>query len=250
MKTKKHTILPTALAMCLLGALPVSSLAKLSSKQKSLSLITSMVVSVSTTKEAREAGLKEEDIRKDIATRLEQTGVKTLPEYMYGPPRLQIRINAYKIPNQEMFVDNIDVLFKQEVTLARNPEEKITAVTWEHSWLSNSPPQRFVKHIKSNIKILIDGFIADYLAANPPDKRPADVNNIAIVLPAVPDKQTKPLVKPTTAEYKYVASKNSKVFHKPDCRWVKRIKPSNLVTYSTRAKATEAGKRPCKTCKP
>ena len=84
MKTKKHTILPTALAMCLLGALPVSSLAKLSSKQKSLSLITSMVVSVSTTKEAREAGLKEEDIRKDIATRLNKQVLRPYPSICMG----------------------------------------------------------------------------------------------------------------------------------------------------------------------
>ena len=209
-----------------------------------------MVVSVSTTKEAREAGLKEEDIRKDIATRLEQTGVKTIPEYMYGKPRLQIRIKAYKIPHQEMFVDNIDVLLKQEVTLARNPEEKITAVTWELSWLSNSSPKRFVKHINSNIKILIDAFIADYLAANPPAKSAADANDIAAVLPAVTGKLTKPTVKPTTAEYKYVASKNSKVFHKPDCRWAKKISPANFVGYQSRDESINDGKRPCKWCKP
>ena len=32
---------------------------------------------------------------------------------------------------------------------------------------------------------------------------------------------------------KYVGSKNSKTYHLPDCKWVKRIKPENLVCYKT-----------------
>src|SRR3989344_5226684 len=31
----------------------------------------------------------------------------------------------------------------------------------------------------------------------------------------------------------YVGSKNSKLYHKPDCKWAKRIKPENLVCYHT-----------------
>lgn len=251
MKTKGQKLITIILISYVLAGLNVNSFAELSGEQKSLrGGIKAMAVEVSCPQEAEEAGLKKEDIRKDIATRLEQAGIKIIPEYMYGPPRLHIRIKAYKIPNQEMFVDNIDVLLKEQVILPRNPEEKITAVTWELSWLSNASPKRFVEHIQSNLKIIINAFIREYRAANPPDKRATDANNIAIALPIVPDKQTTPPVKPTTAEYKYVASKNSKVFHKPDCRWAKRIKPSNLVTYSTRDKAIEAGKRPCKFCKP
>jgi len=54
----------------------------------------------------------------------------------------------------------------------------------------------------------------------------------------------------TTAEYHYVASKNSTVFHLPGCSSVKRISPDNLVGYKTRDEAINAGKRPCKLCKP
>ena len=95
----------------------------------------------------------------------------------------------------------------------------------------------------------VDAFIADYRIANPPGKRPADANDIAALITA-PTRQIKKPVKPTTAEHEFVASKNSKVFHKPKCSSAKRIKPGNLVTYGTRAKAAEAGKRPCKICKP
>jgi hypothetical protein len=54
----------------------------------------------------------------------------------------------------------------------------------------------------------------------------------------------------TIAEYKYVASKNSEVFHTPNCRSAKRISPENMVIYKTREEAIKAGKRPCKVCTP
>ncbi len=47
---------------------------------------------------------------------------------------------------------------------------------------------------------------------------------------------------------KYIASKSSKVFHSPDCRFAKTIK--NGIEYSTRQQAINSGRRPCKQCKP
>ena len=52
------------------------------------------------------------------------------------------------------------------------------------------------------------------------------------------------------AEYRYVASKNGKVFHKTGCSSTARIKPQNLVGFKTRSEAIIAGKRACKRCKP
>jgi hypothetical protein len=54
----------------------------------------------------------------------------------------------------------------------------------------------------------------------------------------------------TTAEYHYVASKNSQIFHKSDCRFAKRITQGNLVSYENREQAVKAGKKPCTICKP
>jgi len=64
------------------------------------------------------------------------------------------------------------------------------------------------------------------------------------------EQQTKPGARSAVAKYKYVASKNSKVFHKPECSWAKRIKPENLAGYNSRDEAMKAGKRPCKLCNP
>jgi len=51
-------------------------------------------------------------------------------------------------------------------------------------------------------------------------------------------------------EWKYVASKNSKVFHKPDCKWAKKINPKNLIGFKSREDAVNSGRRPCKSCRP
>ena len=51
-------------------------------------------------------------------------------------------------------------------------------------------------------------------------------------------------------EYVYIASVNSEVFHDPNCRWAKKIKPHNLVGFKTREDAIKSGRRPCKVCKP
>ena len=64
------------------------------------------------------------------------------------------------------------------------------------------------------------------------------------------EKRTKPGDTSARAEYKYVASQSSKVFHKPECRWATRIKPENLVGYNSKDEVIKAGKRPCKQCKP
>jgi phosphatidylserine/phosphatidylglycerophosphate/cardiolipin synthase-like enzyme len=48
----------------------------------------------------------------------------------------------------------------------------------------------------------------------------------------------------------FVASKNSEVFHKPDCKGAKKIASKNLLRYSSREQAVQDGKKPCAECKP
>ncbi|MHC5061632.1 MAG: Ada metal-binding domain-containing protein [Planctomycetota bacterium] len=48
----------------------------------------------------------------------------------------------------------------------------------------------------------------------------------------------------------YVASKNSKIFHRTGCRYTKTVSASNLVRFDSTDKAQKTGRRPCKTCNP
>ena len=52
------------------------------------------------------------------------------------------------------------------------------------------------------------------------------------------------------ADYKYVGSVKSDKYHYPNCRWAQKIKPENLVTFTSAKEALEAGYVPCRVCKP
>ena len=59
-----------------------------------------------------------------------------------------------------------------------------------------------------------------------------------------------PISQGQVAEYAYVASVNSEVFHRPSCEWAKKIGPRNLVGFKSRGDGIKSGHRPCKICKP
>lgn len=56
-------------------------------------------------------------------------------------------------------------------------------------------------------------------------------------------------VKPE-GEHKYVASKDSDVFHLPSCQWAKKISEANRIYFRTYQEAVDSGRRPCRVCKP
>ena len=94
----------------------------------------------------------------------------------------------------------------------------------------------------------VEEFISDYQKAKQThsQSRPSDANDAnSVAAPAIKNPATE-----SAAEYQYVASKNRPTFHKPDCRWAKKISPENFVGYKTREDAINAGKKPCKQCKP
>lgn len=57
-------------------------------------------------------------------------------------------------------------------------------------------------------------------------------------------------VTPTGSKSGYIGNKNSKKFHRPDCRWAAEIAPHNRVEFGTREEAIAAGYVPCKVCRP
>ncbi|MBK9795463.1 MAG: hypothetical protein IPP58_03010 [Holophagaceae bacterium] len=47
-----------------------------------------------------------------------------------------------------------------------------------------------------------------------------------------------------------VANKDSKTFHKADCKSAAKIKDANKAAFASAAEATKAGYKACKVCKP
>jgi methylphosphotriester-DNA--protein-cysteine methyltransferase len=47
----------------------------------------------------------------------------------------------------------------------------------------------------------------------------------------------------------FVASENSKHFHRPECKWAADINPRYLIEFRTHEEAVGADYKPCKTCR-
>lgn len=47
-----------------------------------------------------------------------------------------------------------------------------------------------------------------------------------------------------------VGNKDSKIFHRSDCKGVGKMKETNKTSFASAADAAKAGFKPCKTCKP
>jgi hypothetical protein len=160
--------------------------------------------------------------------------------------------------------DSNQVVFHVETSLARlaylSRESRMNFKTdvWQsESTMRAVSAESMAAAVNDAVLEQVEAFIHAYLAANPLHKRPSDANDSgeAAKESAQPSAsprggQVEPVTESTPAEYKYVASKNSKVFHRPDCIWVEKIKPENLVYYGSRDEAINAGKRPCERCKP
>ncbi|MEK6698417.1 MAG: Ada metal-binding domain-containing protein [Nitrospirota bacterium] len=46
------------------------------------------------------------------------------------------------------------------------------------------------------------------------------------------------------------ASRKSNKYHYPSCQWAQKIKPQNLIVFSSPEEAIRAGYVPCKVCRP
>lgn len=199
--------------------------------------------------EPNKDGLVWEELEAKIARKLKEAGIKHVKTASLPRPELRINVDMLKLSDSRRYVFHIQTSLMRLVTLPaqRNPHFQVDV--WKTKSLmqmvsAKNMPAKVTDAVIEQVEV----FIQAYLTANPKDKQPApaDANDVSAVI----KEQLKPPAKSVQAEYKYVASKNSKVFHKPDCSSAKRIKPENLTGYNNRNEALKAGKRPCKRCKP
>ncbi|MFQ6036486.1 MAG: hypothetical protein ACE5NM_11675, partial [Sedimentisphaerales bacterium] len=160
---------------------------------------------------------------------------------------LRIDLDMLNLQASLQYVYHVQLSISRVITLLKHENLYISADVWKTKPVMKAV---LVENVPAEVADVVlqqvEEFIAAYLAANPKDKQPLDANDISTSL----KEQLKPPAKPAIAKYKYAASRNSEVFHKPDCRWTKKISSKNLVGYNSRAEAIKAGKRPCRWCKP
>lgn len=197
--------------------------------------------------EPNKDGLVWEELQAMVESKLADAGVKYIKPRSLPTPELRVCIDMLKLDDSERCVFRVQTSLARTVTLLSQRNLHLLVDVWEtKSVMELISAENVPDRITDVVLEQVESFILAYLAANPTDKQPSDANEITVV----PKERVEAVAEPAAAEYKYVASKKSKVFHKADCSSAKRIAPKNLIGYNSREEAVNDGKRPCKICKP
>ena len=170
------------------------------------------------------------------------------PESVTGNlPFLLVSVDILKLEESNKYVFHIQTSFRKKAYLSDDSSSSIKVSVWETGRVMEAVSfQDMPLRVTDVVLRQVQAFIQAYKSANPPGRELSDADNDIIV--KVSEEQAKSNIE--QAEYNYIASKSSEVFHKSDCRWAQNISQENLIVYSSREEAVKAGKRPCKTCNP
>jgi hypothetical protein len=199
------------------------------------------------------------EIESKVNRKIKEAGIKVTntDEQGYAArslfiPQLRVDIETIRFNDSTQCIFRIQTSLSRAVHLGKQNKDSFLfkADVWKSDPVMQAASVQDMPTVVSSVVMKqIEAFIIAWHDANLSDKPIPDANYIAAPRTS-PEVKSRSTAKPTVAEYKYVASKNSKVFHRPECRFARIISPDNLVGYSNRDEAISAGKRPCKSCKP
>lgn len=208
------------------------------------------VVIVPSGAEPNMARLVETEVGTRVIERLNKAGIKIVAAIggdILNIVELRINVDMLKLADSQQYAFRIQTSLSRAVCLSEKQRFSFKADVWKAEPIMQAVSVQSMPAAVTSVVIeQIEAFVHAYLAANPPNKRPSEANDIG----AAAKETLEPAAESTPAGYEYVASKNSDVFHKPECSSAKRIKPENLVGYSSRDEAINTGKRPCRRCNP
>jgi len=186
----------------------------------------------------------EEDVKEKL--RLAGIDLETpTADNILSIPELRIYISMLVLEDSRQCVFHIRVALARAVCLKDTQRPVFKSEIWQTSPVMQAVSTEDLPDKVSDLVLeQVEDFIDLYKATNRSNKQLSDVNINEPGLSSSPDKQI------DSTEHKYVASKSSDIFHKPDCRWAQNISKENLITYKSKDEAIKAGKRPCKTCNP
>jgi hypothetical protein len=202
-----------------------------------------------------ETGIKivEDDIGKmspDVAKLLKRRSISAahLEFRSANIPELRVDIDMLKLQDSEQYVFHIQTSLATKVYLPRGRPWSLKADVWKALPIMQAISARnMAGKVTELVLKQVEAFILAHRVAN---YQFAQTPSADGPQKGVRKDTPKPPPRLLATKFNYVASKNSKVFHRPGCEWAQRIKPENLQGFGTRAGAIRAGKRPCKRCKP
>lgn len=194
----------------------------------------------------------------EVKNRVKQAGIDVAAVIYLGKPiqnsdmpELKINIEMLKLKKMQRCSFRIQTILSKKMYLEERSPWFIKADVWKspsvmQTLLIRNCPAAITKTVLQQT----DAFIQAYIAANPGSSKAADANEMKAISKTKLSQRPRQTQMPQTAQYQYVASKRSRVFHKPGCSSAARITTKNLTGFNSRQEATNSGKRPCKRCKP
>jgi hypothetical protein len=206
-----------------------------------------------------------QELQAGIEQKLQQAGIEIARQTPGGDvptsldiPELRVYADIFRFDSSQRCVFRVQTTLARRVHLFKDPKSAphgestvaLKADVWKTKpFMGMTVAGQMHAEIEKPVMNQVEAFLCAYQIARSQEQ--ADDARSTTTAASTSSKQSSQ--QPTnqvTAKYQYVASKNSNVFHKPDCRWAQKISPTNLVGYNSRDEAIRAGKRPCKWCNP
>jgi micrococcal nuclease len=196
-------------------------------------------------------GLDSNRLQTEAERRLEKAGIKVFihnegTNYNLAiSSDLKISIEILNLGDSQQYVFRVQTALSRAVRLDERSDWLFKTDIWTTKpVMQTGQLQNMAGMVTKTALSQVETFIQAYHTANTAGSRLPDANDTS------PKELSKAPSKEPVAGYKYVASKNGDVFHTLNCRSAKRISPENIIGYNSRDDAINAGKRPCKVCKP
>ena len=166
-------------------------------------------------------------------------------------PVLKVSIETFELGDSQQNMYRIQTSLSVGIYPAQAPSVLFKVDVWMRiATVAATSAEKTPAAVADLVIKQVEAFVEDYRAANPQSGR-AEGSRAKRTIPATAARErVRPTPKQPVLENNFVASKNSRVFHKPGCSSAKRILQENIVAYSSREEAINSGKRPCKRCKP
>jgi hypothetical protein len=197
-------------------------------------------------------GLNWAELESKVTNRFNDAGVKLIGGIagdILKIQELRICISMLKLEDSQMFVFNIQTSLARAVRMPEGQNPVFKADVWQtNPVMQATSMEKMPEKVTDAVLEQVEFFIHAYKSANSESKKAANIQTTEAVS-QLDSEQTEQNVK-SAIENKYIASKSSSVFHKPECRSAQNISEKNLVVYNNRDEAIQAGKRPCKMCNP
>ena len=176
-------------------------------------------------------------LKVQVVEKLGGAGIKHMEGEMELVPRLVVRIEGTRVSDDDKFVCRVQMALIRHVLLSSPPNLPLSAEVWQsRPALAVVASAEMAQTMSSAVAGQIARFIDSYKGATRLSRVPPG---------AAPNGAA-----PTASGYPFLSSKSSPIFHRPDCRWAQDIARDSRVGYKSRQEAVQAGKRPCRTCKP